>query len=74
MKRDFNALVQELDSKYFPKEKWGENDDNIRKIHAKCELFNNGCVTSNQLAKDIARITKEDEEVIVDTILKHYEF
>lgn len=74
MKRDCNALVQELDSKYFPEERWGENSSNIRKIHAKCELFNNGCITLSQLTESLMIITKEDEEVIIDIILKHYEF
>ena len=70
--KDYNGLVTELDSTYFPQVKYYHNNKGTQKIHYACELFNNGCATLQKTAKTIAKITKETEEKIEQIILKYY--
>lgn len=71
--RDYNGLVQELDSTYFPQVKYYRDNKNTQKIHYSCELFNNGLLSLQEITKRLAKITKETEEKIEQIILKYYE-
>lgn len=70
--KNYNGLVTELDSKYFPEVKYYHDNKNTQKIHYYCELFNNGFSTLSKTVKKIAKITKEKEEKIEKIILNHY--
>lgn len=70
--KDYNGLVTELDSTYFPQVKYYHDNKCTQKIHYACELFTNGCTTLSKTAKTIAKVTKETEEKIEQIILKYY--
>lgn len=70
--KDYNGLVTELDSTYFPEVKYYQDNKSTQKIHYDCELFNNGCTTLSKAVKTIAKVTKETEEKIEQIILKYY--
>lgn len=70
--RDYNGLTKELDSTYFPQVKYYHDNKSTQKIHYICELFNNGCATLEKTVKQIAKIVKQPEEKIEETILKYY--
>lgn len=70
--KDYNGLVTELDSMYFPQVKYYRDNESTQKMHYTCELFNNGCATLTKTAKTIAKLTKSTEENIKQIILKYY--
>ena len=70
--RDYNGLVTELDSTYFPQVKYYHDNKSTQKIHRNCELFNNGCLSLQEITKRLAKTVKETEEKIEQIILKYY--
>lgn len=72
--KDYNGLVTELDNTYFPQVKYYHDNEHTQKIHYACELFNNGCLTLNNLVKRLVKETKDTAENIEKTILKYYTF
>jgi hypothetical protein len=70
--RDFNGLVTELDSTCFPQVKYYHDNKDAQKMHYACELFNNGCLSLQEITKRLAKIVKETEEKIEQIILKYY--
>ena len=71
--RNYNGLVAELDRTYFPQVKYYHDNKHTQKIHYSCELFNNGCLTLDNLIKNLVKETKDTAENIEKIILKYYE-
>jgi len=71
--RDYNGLVAELDTAYFPQVKYYRDNKHTQKIHYACELFNNGCLSLDNLVKRITKETKETAEKTEKIILKYYD-
>lgn len=67
----FNKLAGELDKKYFPEVKYYHDNKNTQKIHYSVELFNNGCLTYDQLIIRLSKACKETKQEI-HTIVSKY--
>ena len=71
--KDYNGLVTELDSTYFPQVKYYHDNKNTQKIHYICELFNNGYISLTKTVNKLSKITKETEEKIKQIICRYYD-
>jgi len=68
----FNKLTQRLDKKYFPTVKYYRDDKKCTAVHFAVELFNNGCLSYNELIKRLTKNcqdTKANIEAVVDKYL-----
>ena len=70
--RNYNGLVAELDTTYFPQVKYYHDNKHTQNIHYACELFNNGCLTLGKLTDKLVKETKDTAENIEKIILKYY--
>lgn len=72
----FNKLLGDLDSKYFPDVKYYRDDKEDAKLHYTVELFNNGCLTYEELINRAAKScndTKENIHKIVSLYVKDFQ-
>ena len=68
----YNVSLQALHKEYFPYVKYYRDDVNCAKMHYQLELFNNGCLTYNNLIKKLSiycNDTKENIEIILSDFL-----
>jgi hypothetical protein len=69
----YNKVLTGIDSTYFPKVTYYRDNKHTEKIHYDCELFNNGCISLQDLINRVAKQTKDTEENITNLILKYIE-
>jgi len=68
----FNKLAIEIDKKYFPDVKYYGDDKNCAAVHYSIELFNNGCLTYENLIKRLSKsckTTTDEIKLIVDKFI-----
>jgi hypothetical protein len=70
--KNYNGLVTELDNTYFPQVEYYHDNKHTQNIHYACELFNNDCLTLDNLIKRLIKETKDTAENIEKIILKYY--
>jgi len=69
----FNKTAQAIDKKYFPSVKYYRDDKDCTDVHYTIELFNNGCLTYNDLIKRLAKSCKETHQNIHSIVSKYIE-
>jgi hypothetical protein len=74
-----NKLCSEIDRAYFPNVKMWKNpdgsyNDTVGKVHHAIELFNNGCLSYNNLITKLAQHCKESKEKLEAIVNKYVIF
>lgn len=67
----FNKLTNDLDKRYFPDVKYYHDNEDDADVHYTVELFNNGCLTYDNLIYRLAYSCK-DTKVNIHNIVKEY--
>jgi len=68
-----NKLATDIRAKYFPKIKYYRDDDKCANGMYSIELFNNGCLTYDNLIKRLSKYCKDTKENIKLMVDKYVE-